>query len=103
MAQSPAETRRALKYTIRNLANNGEVSSTFFHDSIPHIWPWVQATIADRFDCSPDDVEEVQTEAGEYITAAGEPVAFIVGPFSVVDYSGLIAEIFPNEFLEAAE
>ena len=103
MVQSPSEFRSGIKYTIRNLANNEVISATFFHDRIPTIWPWVRSTIADRFDCSPDQVEEVQCEAGEYITAAGEPVAFIVGPFSAVDYSGLVDAIYPRKFLQAAE
>lgn len=103
MGQSPSEYRRGIKYTIRNLANNGEIATTFFHDNLPNVWPWVQTTIADHFDCSPDEVENIECESGEYVTAAGQPVAFIVGPFDIIDYSGLINEIFPNEYLQAAE
>lgn len=38
-------------------------------------WNWICETVADEFECSADDVDCIETDDGDLITALGVPVA----------------------------
>jgi hypothetical protein len=43
----------------------------------PTRWEWIADKFARYFDCDPEDVSEVETEAGDFIAVKGEIVGFV--------------------------
>lgn len=46
-----------------------------FGDIVEGRWSWIKDSIANHYDCNPDDVEMIETEEGDVLTAKGLPVA----------------------------
>lgn len=62
---------------IYDINTGREIASTFFTDMISNRWTWVQDVVSRKYDCLPDEVDEIETDEGDVITANGKPVAML--------------------------
>lgn len=75
---------------------SGEYGVNFFNG-----WDWITRNIASHFECDEDDIECVETDAGDVFTVKGEPVAYFDDGQGRADFVAINAAAFPQ--LQAAE
>lgn len=77
---SPAEIREASRLVIRDITNGRVIVATLNnHISLSRRWSWIAEHIALNFECHVDDVDCIETDDGDVITADGKPVAYTGG------------------------
>src|ERR1700744_3513985 len=69
---------RGFVMNIRIETLSNRVLSSTFTEFMSDPGAWVAETVAREFECSEDDVGEIETDDGDLITVCGEPVARVV-------------------------